>query len=131
MSDLVANVAPSFPDCWLTVGDGRELRCWGRLDADADRVVDVWLWFTGTDGAVDLADDERRSLWTATAVRLLPEATAADRERLARRIGRRRLQSESESWGMWWIPVDQLESVLARALTRSARAGRLHPPIVA
>ena len=125
------NVEPAFPDCWLTVGATRELWCWGALDADPDAAIEVWRWFTGTDRTTELDQEERQALRAGTAVRPLVDAPAEARARLARHIGQRRLWSEGHRWGLWSVPVDELEAVLAIALTRSARSGRLRPPIVA
>lgn len=131
MDTEVTAAEPPFPDCWLTVGTTRELRCWGALDGDPDAAIEVWQWFTGTDGAVELDAEEREILRAATAVRPLVDAPADARARLARHIGRRRLWSEGHRWGLWFVPVDELEAVLATALTRSARSGRLRSSIVA
>lgn len=122
---------PPFPDCWLAVDGARELRCWGTLDAGPDAAVEVWRWFTGTDRTVELDDEDRRALRTATAVLPFVDAPTEARARLSRHVTRRHLSSRSTSWGLWSIPVDALEAVLAAALTRSARSGRLRPPIVA
>lgn len=124
-------LAPSFPDCWLAAEDLRELRCWGAPDADPDGIIGVWLWFTGIEATAVLDDDERSALLAATAMRPLADAPIDARARLARRIGHRRLGSEHDRWVLWSVPVDRLEAVLATALTRTARAGRLHSPVVA
>lgn len=131
VGDATVLSLPLFPDCWLAPEDGRELRCWGAVDTDPDVVIDIWLWFTGTEAAADLEDDERRGLRVATTLRPLPDAPDDAQARLLRRIGSKRLSSEHDRWGLWSVPVDHLEGVLAAALTRRARAGRLRSPIVA
>ncbi|MGH9087688.1 MAG: hypothetical protein ACRDYZ_06180 [Acidimicrobiales bacterium] len=127
LNDATATAAPPIPDCWVTAEGDRALQCLGRLDADRDDVVDVWLWFTGTETAVRLTAAERAELARASRSRPLAHTPGAVQARLVRRIGRRRAWSEIDRWGLWSVPVEALESVLARALTRSARTGHRYP----
>lgn len=127
--ETAATPRPPVPDCWIGTGPRPALQCLGRLDADRDDVLGVWLWFTGTDTAIELAADERAALDAATGFVPIVGAGADVRTRLARRIGRRRTWAEQGQWGLWSVPLDELESVLTVAITRHARAGQRYPNV--
>lgn len=115
-----------MPDCWIAP-EHHELQCLGTVDTERHDVVTVWVWMTGTERAIDLTFEERERLAAASRVR--PLAGAAERRRLAQRIGRYRAWAEGGRWGLWSVPVDVVEDVLAEALTRSARSGRRYPNV--
>ena len=120
MGNPMATPRPLSPECWISSEGPREVRCLGPVEAERGAANGIWLWFTGTDRAFDLTAGEQAVLAAATRVDALTRSASA---RLARRIGRRRARRQADQWGVWSIPVDQLEPVLCAALTRQARAG--------
>lgn len=126
-----APAAAPVPDCWLAGGRRLEIRCLGTLNTDRMDAVDVWLWFAGAEGSATLTADELGRLGDATRVRPVDGMPPEVRLRLAQRIGRRRTRQEHLRWGLWSIPVDELEAVMAGALTRSLHQGHRMSPAVA